>query len=147
VALSTNQGHPTLEGWDTRRESNLQGSTKGIPSRDALGLHGIGQGSQRSRQTISTFCHPIQLSEAGDETMPLLDIVKQALAFSVESLQWRTSPAHSVQNPRGTRRMSSTYGGESTSSSTLLRPSSRITFRDDPDRSSPRTGSMTGSYP
>jgi hypothetical protein len=33
------------------------------------------------------FRHPVQLFKAEDETMLLFDIVKQALAFSVESLQ------------------------------------------------------------
>ena len=39
------------------------------------------------------------------------------------------------------------YRGESTDSNTLLRPSSRITSKDDPNRSSSRTGSMIGSFP
>jgi hypothetical protein len=32
------------------------------------------------------FHHPIQLSEARDETTPLLDIIEQALASNLRSL-------------------------------------------------------------
>jgi hypothetical protein len=56
-------------------------------------------------------------------------------------------PPRLVQNPRGTRRTSSTCRGELTHSNTLSRPSSGITSRDDPDGPSSRIGSMTGSFP
>jgi hypothetical protein len=33
------------------------------------------------------LCHLVKLSKAKDKSMPLLDIVEQALALSVEGLQ------------------------------------------------------------
>jgi hypothetical protein len=86
---------------------------------------------------------------------PKLEMRQRCSSTSLNKLSPSASKAHSdrprpaclVQNSRGTRRMSSAYGGESTRSNTLSRPSSRIISRDDPNGSSPQTGSMTGSFP